>query len=134
MTIGKSRNIWSPVSNKQMATNTDPAMCHERTPFADQTKSPPEEDRRAHPTRQPRGRNTPSPEIKVGSEHTPCQRRTTARPHTIANRKEPHTNRDVNMIPDRGKELNEPAAMRIEHGEPSPEFNNFVCASNSRFC
>ena len=108
------KSTKKPVSpdSKYTTTTRDTTVYFEHFLAAAQTKSPPGKDYRARPPQQPRDRDTSDPETKFGTKHTPCQRCT-----TIANREEPHTDRDVNLIANRGKELNEAAATRIEHEE-----------------
>ena len=109
-----------------MATIRDTAIYHEHSPTTKQTKLPTEEkEYKARPFRQPKDRNTSDPETKFDTRYTSYQRCTIIRPHTTTNREELHTNRDVNLVPDRGKEPNETVTAEIKHEEPPPELNDF---------
>ena len=122
-----SKKPWSPPGGKYMATIRDTAIYHEHSPTTKQTKPPTEEKKHeARPLGQPKDRDTSDPETKFHTRHAPYQRCTIIRPHATTNRGEFHTNRDVNLVPDRGKEPNETITTEIKHEEPPPELNDFV--------
>ena len=124
-TIGESKKTWVPPNGKYMTTTGDTGVYYGNAIAATQTKSPPEQDYGAYPPRQPGGRDTSDPETKLTTKHNSRRKCTAIGPHTVADGEEPHTNRDVNLIPDRGKEPNEMVTKKIKHEEPPPEFNSF---------
>ena len=103
-------------------TTTNDGGC---PPLNEQAGLPIEEKRHEiNPLRRPRDRNTPDPQTKLDIKNTHYQRYTIVRPHATMNRGKLHTNRDVNLIPDRGKEPNEAATTEIEREEPPPKPND----------
>ena len=121
----ESKKTRVPPNSKYMTTIRDTTVYYEHSLAAKQTRSPPGKDYGARLPWQPGGRDTSDPETKLNTEHNSRQRCTAIRPHTIANQEEPHTDRDVNLIPNRGKELNEVVTTKIKHEEPPPKFNGF---------
>ena len=121
-TSKKPRN--SP-GGKHTMTNDSVVKHREYPPLDEQTGLPTEEKRHEiHPLRRPRDRDTPDPETKLDIRNTHYQGYTIVRPYATVNQGEPHTNRNVNLIPDRGKEPNEAATTEIEHEEPPPQPND----------
>ena len=99
---------------------------HEYSPTDEQTRPPTEGQK--HGTRPPRrlkDRDTSDPETKFDTRYTHYQRHTIIGPHATTIRGEPHINRDVDLVPDRGKEPNKAAIAEIEHEEPPPKLSDF---------
>ena len=115
-----SKTPRSSPGGKHTTTNDS-----ENPPLNEQTGLPTEKKRHEiHPPRRPRDRDTPDPETKLDIRNTHYQEYTIVRPYATMNRGELHTNRDVNLIPDRGKEPNEAATTEIEREEPPPKPND----------
>ena len=107
------------------AANIRQPAYYEYSPTDEQTKPPTEEERHgAHPPRRPKDRDTSDPETKFNTRYAHYQRHTVIRPYATINQGEPHTNRDVNLVPDRGKEPNEAAIAEIEHEKPPPKLSD----------
>ena len=101
------------------------AECRGRSPTDEQTKPPTEEERNGtHPPRRPEDRDTSDPELEFDTRYAHYQRHTIIGPYATINQGELHTNRNVNLVPDRGKEPNEAATAEIEHEEPPPKPND----------
>ena len=110
--------------NKYMTTVGDTAAYREYSPST-QTEPLPRQDHEARPPRRPGDGNTPDLKTAVTTKHTPRREHTIARPYTTKTGEEPHTYRDVNLIPDRGKKPNETFIAKTKHEEPPPKLNNF---------
>ena len=121
-----SRKPQSPPDDSHTATIRDTAIHNENSPTTRQTELPAEEKKyEARLFRQNKERDTSEPETKLDTRYAPYQRGTIIRPHATANREEFRTNRDVSLVPDRGKELNETVTTGIKREEPPPELNDF---------
>ena len=120
-----SKQPRSSPGGKHTTTNDSVAKRREYPPLNEQTGLPTEEKRHEiHPLRRPRDRNTLDSETKLDIRNTHYQGNTIVRPYAIMNQGEPHTNRNVNLIPDRGKEPNEATTTGIENEEPPPQPND----------
>ena len=102
-TTDENTKIGTYTMNKYMTTVGDTAAYHEYSPST-QTKPLPRQDHEARPPRR---------------EHT------IDRSYTKKTGEEPHTYRDVNLIPDRGKKPNETFIAKTKHEEPPPQLNDF---------
>ena len=90
-----------------------------------QTEPFPRQDHEARPPRRPDDGNTPDLKTAVTTKHTPRREHTIARPYATKTGEEPHTYRDVNLIPDRGKKPNGTFIAKTKHEEPPPQLNDF---------
>ena len=115
------KTLRSSPSGRNTATNDSTTPHYDYSPTKIQAGPPVEGERHVTcPPRRPKDRDTTDPETKFDTRYAHYQRHIIIRPHTAVNRGELHTNRDVNLVPDRGKRPN----MNIEHEEPPPKLND----------
>ena len=117
-----SKNLRSFPGGEHMTTGDDTTAYHEYSPTDEQAMPPIEGEKHGtRPPRRPKDRDTLGPETEVDTRHAQYQGYTTIRPYGTTNREEPHKNRDVNLVPDRGKEPNKAVITKIGHGETATE-------------
>ena len=108
-----------------MTAGDDDTAYHEYSPTDEQTRPPIEGDKHGtRPPRRPKDRDISDPETEVDTRHAHYQRHTTIRPYATINQGEPHKNRDVNLVPDRGKEPNKAVIAKIEHEKLPPKLSD----------
>jgi hypothetical protein len=123
-TANTSKKLRSFPDGKNTTTNDNTTPYHDYSPTEEQARPPTEGERQGtRPPRRPKDRDTTDPETKFDTRYAHYQRHTIIRPYATINQEEPHTNRDVNLVPDRGKRPNKAAVAKIEHEEPPPKLS-----------
>ena len=126
-TAETSKKPRSFPGGKHTTTSDSAAKRRGCPPLDEQTGLPTEEKRhKIRPLRRPRDRDIPDSETKLDIKDAHYQRYTIIRPYATMNQGELHTNRNVNLVPDRGKEPNKATTAEIEH-EESPLKPNDSC-------
>ena len=121
-----SKNLRSSPGGKHTTAGDGATAYHEYSPTDEQTRPPIEGEKHGtRPPRRPKDRDTSDPETEVDTRHAHYQRHTVIKPYAIISQGEPHTSRDVNLVPDRGKKPNESIIAKTKHEELSPELNDF---------
>ena len=121
-----SKNLQSSPDDKHTRAGDDAAAYHDYSPTDEQTRPPIERGKHGtRPPRRPKDRDTSDPETEVDTRHAHYQRHTVIKPYAIISQGEPHTSRDVNLVPDRGKKPNESIIAKTKHEGLSPELNDF---------
>ena len=124
-TENTGKTLRSFPSGRNTTTNDSTTPYHDYSPTKVQAGPPVEGERHGtRPPRRPKDRDTIDPEMKFDTRYAHYQRHIIIRPHTTVNRGELHTNRDVNLVPDRGKKPNRAAVAEVEHEEPPPKLSD----------
>ena len=103
-TLRSSPSSRNTATNDSTTPHYDQELDYDYSPTKIQAGPPVEGERHVTcPPRRPKDRDTTDPETKFDTRYAHYQRHIIIRPHTAVNRGELHTNRDVNLVPDRGK-------------------------------
>ena len=120
-----NKNLRSSPDGEHVTAGDDTTAYNEYSPTNKQAMPPIEGEKYGtRPPRRPKDRDTLGPETEVDTRHAQYQGYTTIRPYGTTNREEPHENRDVNLVPDRGKEPNKAVITKSDMGKLPPKLSD----------